>query len=60
MKIQCVNKYYDFVSAKKFCKETALHYNLEVRFAWTDGAIILGNRHCEGVLGVGSNQTICP
>lgn len=24
-------------------------YNLEVRFAWTDGAIILGNRHYEGV-----------
>ena len=24
-------------------------YNLEVHFSWTDGAIILGNRHCEGV-----------
>ena len=22
-------------------------YNLEVHFSWTDGAIILGNRHCE-------------
>ena len=33
MKIQGVNKYYDFVSAKKFCKETALHHKQEYNIA---------------------------
>ena len=31
------------------CLYSSTFYNLEVHFSWTDGAIILGNRHCEGV-----------